>query len=292
MQEGRAAERDSRAVGAANITSSKYWRMPRPRPGERRISAQTAINAPSSLKISRSIGHWQPNGHHHKAIKLALLFKSEELGKIRVHFHIIVCALQIHSAAPGGALNQSATLTLQHLHAEFPRAQVAVYVAPVPNKSELAGSVRRHAERLDAPKVRERWAHHGTGGYALGNSHRSNAEFPPADGWFRSHRRGGGPASGHQFSRKPVSMTERVRAHTMPIWCMVASQYHRCTRWQPIGEAGVLGPSWKSPKSGSEKRSSSSGSVGAEPPAPAGRGGAGAAARQRAARSKFTISKK
>ena len=50
MQEGRAAERDSRAVGAANITSSKYWRMPRPRPGERRNSAQTAINAPSSLK--------------------------------------------------------------------------------------------------------------------------------------------------------------------------------------------------------------------------------------------------
>ena len=77
-------------------------------------------------------------------------------------------------------------------------------------------------------------------------------------------------------------MTERVRAHTMPIWCMVASQYHRCTRWQPIGEAGVLGPSWKSPKSGSEKRSSSSRSVGAEPPAPAGRGGSGAAARHRA----------
>ena len=87
-------------------------------------------------------------------------------------------------------------------------------------------------------------------------------------------------------------MTERVRAHTMPIWCMVASQYDRCTRRQPIVKAGVLGALWESPKSGSEKRSSSSGSVGAEPPAPAGRGGAGAAARQRAARSKFTISKK
>ena len=203
MQEGRAAERDSRAVGAANITSSKYWRMPRPRPGERRNSAQTAINAPPSLKRLKE--HWTLATQRAapQSNKLALPFKSEELGKIRVHFHMIVCALQIHSAAPGGALNQSATLTLQHLHAEFPRAQVAVYVAPVPNKSELAGSVRRHAERLDAPKVRERWAHHGTGGYALGNSHRSNAEFPPADGWFRSHRRGGGPASGHQFSRKP-----------------------------------------------------------------------------------------
>ena len=59
--------------------------------------------------------------------------KFKELGKIRVHFHMMVCAVRINSAAQGGTLKQSATLTLQGLRAELPRAaQVAVYVAPVP----------------------------------------------------------------------------------------------------------------------------------------------------------------
>ena len=52
----------------------------------------------------------------------------------------------------------------------------------------------------------------------------TNAASSKAEGWLRRKMGMASPRAGSQSIRNPPDMTERVRAQTRPIWCIVRRQ--------------------------------------------------------------------
>ena len=82
-------------------------------------------------------------------------------------------------------------------------------------------------------------------------------------------------------------MAESVRAHTRPIWWMVASQHGQCARRRPTGEAGAAGPRGR--HRGPRRRCDHLPPAPSVPPLPRRRPLRGAAERPRAARARAAM---